>query len=214
MTAQRSDCYKYKGKEYSLVAISKALDFNPMNYGLIPSGRCTACWRGYWCDFEVKDSGLELQNLYINTKDQVYPDFQGVKVSPIEYVDCTCLRFVDGKAIEEPSKTEKHMGHREYKDIGLFINYTGKILVGNNFIRKYYIHMGFQRAYAYEKLIEFEFEEGKLINIVDHSRMAKKMRDELDATCSDLAHPDFDSIPKFVIDSFSTEYSVKAWWLT
>ena len=182
MTAQRSDCYKYKGKEYSLVAISKALDFNPMNYGLIPSGRCTACWRGYWCDFEVKDSGLELQNLYINTKDQVYPDFQGVKVSPIEYVDCTCLRFVDGKAIEEPSKTEKHMG--------------------------------FQRAYAYEKLIEFEFEEGKLINIVDHSRMAKKMRDELDATCSDLAHLDFDSIPKFVIDSFSTEYSVKAWWLT
>lgn len=187
MTAQRSDCYRHKRKEYSLVAITGDLRFNPREYGLKPVAICTACWRGYWCEFEVKASGLVLKNLYIDTK--------------------------DGEWIEEPTKSEKHMGHREYKNINIPIDFTGKILLGNNFLSKYYIHMGFQRAYAYKELKEFVFEQGTLVETIDHSKMAKKIRQELEATCDDLSHPDGSNILKFVEDSFSTDYAVKAWWL-
>lgn len=213
MTAQRSDCYRHKRKEYSLVAITGDLRFNPREYGLKPVAICTACWRGYWCEFEVKASGLVLKNLYINTKDGEYPDICGVKVSPIEYCDCIQLRCVDGEWIEEQTKSEKHMGHREYKNINIPIDFTGKILLGNNFLSKYYIHMGFQRAYAYKELKEFVFEQGILVETTDHSKMAKKIRQELEATCDDLSHPDGGNILKFVEDSFSTDYAVKAWWL-
>lgn len=105
------------------------------------------------------------------------------------------------------------MGHREYKNINIPIDFTGKILLGNNFLSKYYIHMGFQRAYAYKELKEFVFEQGTLVETIDHSKMAKKIRQELEATCDDLSHPDGGNILKFVEDSFSTDYAVKAWWL-
>ena len=64
MTAQISDCYKYKGKKYDLVAISESIGFKPSNYGLHPQGIMTSCWRGYWCDYEIKNKALKLKVLH------------------------------------------------------------------------------------------------------------------------------------------------------
>lgn len=74
----------------------------------------------------------------------------------------------------------EYMGHRVYQNLNLPMNYTGKILVGNNFINKYYIHMGYQRAWAYKTLIELVFENGKLIEEIDQSEVAKKLRKSFD----------------------------------
>lgn len=57
-------------------------------------------------------------------------------------------------------------------------------LVGKGFLREYYIHMGYQRAWAYENLRELIFENGKLMETFDHSEMAKKLRKEIDAQTS------------------------------
>lgn len=213
MTAQVEDCYKHRRKRYSLVAILGDIGFDPKDYGVIPVGRCTACWRGYWCEYNVTSKGLFLQNLYINTEDNKYPPIKGVNVSDIEYDDCISLSFKDGEVIKTPSKTEKHMGHREYKNLNIPIRFTGKVLLGSDFIRDYYIHMGFQRSWAYKELIEFEFKDGKLINRTDHSSTAAKLREILDASDVDPAHPDGGNIPQFVEDSFSLDYATKAWWL-
>ena len=59
-----------------------------------------------------------------------------------------------------------------HKNIGIRMKYTGKILVGKDFLREYYIHMGYQRAWAYQTLVEFIFEDGSLLDTVDHSQMA------------------------------------------
>ena len=59
-------------------------------------------------------------------------------------------------------------------NVNLRMNYTGKILLGKDFIPEHYIHMGYQRANAYKKLIEVEFLEGQLIAVKDMSDMKKE----------------------------------------
>ena len=214
MTAQIQDCYKHRRKEYSLVAKQGQICFKPEEYGLKPMAVCTACWRGYWCEYNVNSKGLFLKNLYIFTDDNKYPPINGVNVSEIEYDDCIqCTIGEDGEWIRKKAKTEKHMGHREYKNLNIPIKYTGKLLLGNDFLREYYIHMGFQQGWAYRELLEFEFKEGKLVQKNDYSEAAEKMRKKLDESGIDPSHPEGDDIPLFVENSFSQDYGIKAWWL-
>ena len=104
------------------------------------------------------------------------------------------------------------MGHHFYKNINIFMEYTGKILIGKDFIREYYIHMGYQRAWAYEVLEELLFDNGKLVKTIDHSEMAKKLRKELEDKPEEIKKIS-DNIPLFVDESFSLEMKDKAWWI-
>ena len=156
MTAQVGDSFIYKGDDYSIVAISEPIQFNPLDYGIKPVACCTACWNGYWCDYHISKEGIILENLYINAKDNYYPEINNVSPE------------------REGKKSFLYMGHHLYKNINIFMEYTGKILIGKDFINEYYIHMGYQRAWVYEVLEEVIFDKGKLIKTVDHSEMAKK----------------------------------------
>lgn len=78
MTAQIGDRFQYKGNYYNIVAISEPLPFSPQTFGITPEGACTACWAGYWCEYEIKKNALILQNLYIHSKDNYYPSINGV----------------------------------------------------------------------------------------------------------------------------------------
>ena len=104
------------------------------------------------------------------------------------------------------------MGHHLYKGLNIKLDYTGKILVGDGFIHEYYIHMGYQRAWAYKKLVELVFVDGNLIEKNDHSKVAADIRKKIrnDKDFDQKLHMD---IPKFVEDSFSLDYKTKAWWL-
>ena len=99
-----------------------------------------------------------LQNLYINSENDYYPKINNVSPE------------------RENKKSFQYMGHHLYKNLNIFMEYTGKILIGKGFIKKYYIHMGYQRAWAYEVLDELIFDKGELIKTVDHSEMAKRLR--------------------------------------
>ena len=191
MTAQIEDIFYYKRQEHSLVAISDDIGFKPQMYGIKPSSVFTACWAGYWCEYSITTKGLFLKNLYIHSKNEKYPPINGVEVT-------------------EVSDDDWRMGHNVYKNLKLPMKYTGKILLGNDFISRYYIHMGYQRSWAYKHLYEFEFKDGKLINRIDLSDTAAKQRAILDASDIDPRYPDGGDIFKFVEDSFSLDYSVKA----
>ena len=208
MTAQIGDIYKHKNEEYSIVALSAPLSFNPKNYGLEPQPSSTACYRGYWCDYDITDDGLFLENLYLFNGDGNYPDFLGKSISPVKYQECDCYR---GKK-KTRKKIPRFMGHRVYENVQLLIPYTGKILLGKDFLREYYIHMGYQRPFAYKTLKEFIFEDGIPLDIIDHSETAEKLRESIN-----LKDPTWElgtgSIPQFVEDSFSLDYKTKAWWL-
>ncbi len=195
MTAQIGDSIKYKDNEYSIVAISTPIEFEPKDYGITPWGTCSACWAGYWCEYRISEEGIVLQNLYINSKDEYYPPINGVEVNGHE---------------KNPSK---YMGHHLYQDVNLPINYTGRIVVGKDFLREYYIHMGYQRAWAYETLLEFVFKNGELVEIIEHSEVAKRLREDMEGKRDRSKAVQKEDIEKFVSDSFSLDLKTKAWWI-
>ena len=69
MTTQVSNIVRHRRHKYSIVACSNAIGFRPEGYGLNPHSRSTACWSGYWCEYNTDDECLTLQKLYINDKD-------------------------------------------------------------------------------------------------------------------------------------------------
>lgn len=91
MTGQIADRYYYNGEEYSFVAYQPKLNFTPQVFNLTPSSISTSCWRGFWCSFDISDSGLYLNELYIHTDNDKYPDILNVKVADIEYVECMAI---------------------------------------------------------------------------------------------------------------------------
>ncbi len=201
MTAQISDTFTYQGSDYSIVALSSEQGlFDPEDYGLHPNAIETCCWAGFWCEFEISDA-LYLQRLAVHCGDGNYPDICGRSVSIRSGVSseqniAAAYRFGD-------------TGYRFYENIKLKIPYTGKILAGSGFIHQYYIHMGFQRAYAYRKLLEFEFEDGILIRTTDLSDQAGEYRKKID----DVRIDEFEhrsDIPTFIRRSFSQSYDDKA----
>lgn len=193
MTAQIGDSFNFKGNNYSIVAISKPIKFDPSDYGLKPVACCTACWNGYWCDYDISKDGIFLRNLYVNTEGE-YPEINGIKAQGDSNNPRTLVFF----------------GHHVYKDLNIPIDYTGKILVGDKFIHKYYIHMGYQRAWAYEILIELCFKKGKLVNEIDQSKKSEELREKFDR--GEIKENSLISIKNFVKECFSLKYSDKVWW--
>ena len=197
MTAQVGDSFKYKTRDYKIVAISNPLEFNPKDYGITPEPRCTACWAGYWCEYEISDKGIVLENFYVNSTDDYYPEINGV------------LPLSDDK---NPRDKFRYMGHHLYKGVNIKMSYTGKIVVGKDFMQEYYIHMGYQRAWAYKELKEFVFEDGSLLDIIDHSAMAEELRKQIKED-PDFWHKLHNNIPMFIDNCFDLSLATKAWWV-
>lgn len=198
MTAQIGDKFNFKGSEYTMVSITTPIKFNPEIYGITPQSIMTACWKGFWCVYDISDEEIVLRDLYVSSKDDFYPEIKSV--TPLSEDKNSKKRF-------------KYMGHHLYKDLNIPIEYTGKILVGNDFIHEYYIHMGFQRTWAYKALKELIFEEGILLDVIDHSDMAAKLRKEIEVNPKEFNERLRENIPQFVDESFSTDMSIKAWWI-
>lgn len=196
MTAQVGDRFQFKGEDYSIVAMSTPIGFKPQDYGITPEPVCTACWDGYWCEYEITKAGIILKNLYINSKNDHYPEINGI--SP--------------QNDRQKKSRFQYMGHHLYKDLDIRMDYTGRILIGKDFIQKYYIHMGYQRAWAYETLEELVFQDGALIETVRHSEMARRLREKVDIEINDKQETNVD-VRKFVEECFSLKMEDKAWWI-
>ena len=78
MTAQIGDRFRLEDTEYSVVAISNPIKFDPRVYRITPVPACTACRRGYWCVYNITEEGIFLEDLYINSQDDYYPEINGV----------------------------------------------------------------------------------------------------------------------------------------
>ena len=210
MTAQIGSIYNYQGERYSVVANEGYIHFDPTEYGLHPTTRCTACWSGYWCEYDIKDDGIYLKNLFVHCEDDNYPDINGVSAK----IENEEVEVFLGRRRKETRTMEKHMGHHIYADLNIKMEFTGtkKILAGKDFLQEYYIHMGYQMFYAYKTLTEFIFKDGDLIEIIDRSEIAAQTRKDF------KKHPDkLQELKKdpfnFVRTMFSLDYEDKTWWM-
>lgn len=187
MTSQIPDRIVMDDNPLSIVAYSHWIPFNPKDCGMYTLPLSSACWRGHWCVYKIQDGSLYLDQLTIKTMNDKYPVLNGVSAEDYGY-----------EAV--------------YEKLGLPVSYSGKILGGADFITDYYIHMGFQRPYAYRKLIEFTFEDGKLVSTADHSDIAEKIRKEIEQNLRSRIY-EAEHAADFIHDSFSLDYETKCWWL-
>jgi len=181
MTAQIQNSISFDDKKYSIIALQNELDFEPTTYGIDVDTGCSMCWRGYYCIFGIEKEQLVLKNWHILSKSKDEP--------PI---------------IEKVQAVRKN-GMWYYTEMNYQMQYSGGMVIGTGFIEKYYIHMGYQKVYAYETVIELIFENGKLVEKIDHSEMFENVRNTIDVQHRELKDHIFENIGKM----FSLRYEDK-----
>lgn len=125
------EIYWGEGKEYTAVALSEPVGFDPRDYGLEPQFVATACYRGYWCDYSIEDDMLVLKNLYIYNGEGDYPVFQGKEVLPQQFTETKVSR-ARVKGARSIMEIPLYLGHRKYEDVDMVIDYTGRIILGRD----------------------------------------------------------------------------------
>lgn len=181
MTAQIHNVFMYDDQKYSIIAQQNELDFKPETYGISPDTGCSMCWRGYYCKFGIIDNQLVIMDWNLMVNDTTNPP------------------------IVENTQAHISYGKWQYLALNFPMNYSGGIVIGAGFVDKYYIHMGYQQVYAYEKVVELIFERGQLMEVIDHSDKVAQIRLSISEKHEGQKNPIFDDIPKF----FSLGYDEK-----
>lgn len=155
MTSQLGDIYRYNNHSYYYLRSTGDGLFAPEKYGFFPKSCVSACWRGYFCEYEIADNSLKLQKVCIHDGNNYYPPINGIKYS----------------------KGQNFFGHHLYDHIDLTLNFTGKILLADDEVSRFYYELELENTpYSFETLLSFEFENGKLTKIVNHSETAARLR--------------------------------------
>ena len=188
MTAQIPDSIVYCGKKYTYIKSSNDFGFNPEDFGVKPMSFITSNWRGFFCDYLVdcNEGMLYLEKLTISGGSKKLTALLG--------------RYRTGSS---------NYGN-VYDGIKIKMKYTGKLLLGREFINKYYVHGGFQESFAYKKVIELIFSEGKMIEAIDHSDYVEKHRDKLLDKLT-RGRKGSQSVLKSIA-TFLGSYQIEYWW--
>lgn len=170
MTAQAQDSVQYLGEPYALAAFSDGEPFSPTEAGYRPVMASTACWRGYVCGYEVRDGLLHLNELRVNHQ-------------PGEAPITRRLQPPDLNGVAAVHDENSYVGGWHFCNVDLPLAYTGGLVIGRDFIRELYVHMGFHPAWKYRHVHELVFDRGRLVEARDATlevaRLRTRMRDEL-----------------------------------
>ena len=150
MTAQIADTFIYNGEQYSLIGLRGEELIIPEQFGMEPTMMHTACYCGFYSTYEIKDKKLILQNMTVLENNNNYLPINGVEPVIDEY--------------------------GVYNNIGLHVSFTGKLRLAKDFIQEYYIHMGYQKATAFETVIDFTIKDGVVEVINDRSKEVAEKR--------------------------------------
>ena len=201
MTAQIDDKFHYHNKEYSVGGISegKLFDFSEFGIEMEPGLESSACWRGYMAYFALSVDQLILDDLFVNLLGE-----------PNEARTEQPLRR--GREINGviPVTNEDMPAHfnNHYRRLHYELDYSGGILIADDFIQGLYVHMGFQKPWKYETVIELVFEEGQLIKETDQSEKMAEFRENLLNPDSTKQQPGYEGIFEYVEESFDRSYGI------
>lgn len=148
MTSQIPDRFLYIGEQYTLVALDGEGLIKPQDYGMKPKMLHTGCYRGFYSTYEVTNDGLFLTEMVIGKVEEGYQPIQAI--------------------MPKQPDSNSH-SYFTYKGLKLFAPFTGTLKIAKDFIKELYIHMGYQKASAYETVLEFKFEKGKFVMMKDIS---------------------------------------------
>jgi hypothetical protein len=158
VTAQAPDTMLFDDREYSITGVSGDGLFDPAIFvtELYPSN--TACWRGYVAHYVVREGRLILDRLEASlAPDATGPEINGVKPST-------------------PTIPFLFLSH-VYDHLELKMDFSGKLVIGTDFIRELYVHMGWQPSWKYRTVLQLEFKRGELTLAKDLSDAMEKERE-------------------------------------
>ncbi|MHA1112536.1 MAG: hypothetical protein ACTSRE_15690 [Promethearchaeota archaeon] len=183
ITGQVPEQVLYNNEVYALAGVKGIGLFSPEEFGITPQMASTACWRGFQMGYKIDKGELLLNWMFIRTDLSNPPS----------------INEVDGQIVTE----EYSMFSHRYEGLNIKSHFTGKFLIGKDFIRDLYVHMGFQKPITYKTVLEVFVEEGTVIEIKDRSVENEKFRKE-----AQHFDPEKESVQKFVHDSFSLDYDL------
>lgn len=194
MTAQVGDKIRNLDSSLEVLALSTPIGFSPEEFGITPGVRSTACWKGFWCEYEIKNGAFFLKTLYVNAKDDNYPLINGVSPLLEPYPGARMLNY---------------MGHHIYRDINVPIEYTGKIIAVDGFRSEY---LGLRLIRSFDRVMEWSFENGQLISVENLSETINAFREELNR---EITHKNLNDIfSEIEPTKFKSLVSVNdAWWV-
>jgi hypothetical protein len=179
MTAQISDTFYYRKKPRALAGINGSGLFDPAQHGIKPVMISTACWRGYYCTYEVEDGGLFLTEVHLGLgREDAAARGEGPKLFgriPRRY---TVLGHRQNVRTGEVT-TSWESGEFKVDDIREPVPFTGGLLLGDDFIHEMYVHMGFHPAYKFRVVYELVFDGGRLVEEHDRSAQIAEFREML-----------------------------------
>lgn len=191
MTAQIPDRVIYNGEHYDIVGLKGANLLTPADFEMVSVGFSSACWRGYYATYSVIDHQLFLTQLSLHARDGDY-------------------KPIDGVLPEREEQNGKYRSDPTYKGLRVKAPFTGRLLLGRNFIGSMYVHMGFQKPPAFETVIELLIENGDVQEVFDHSELMAHMRAELEARRNDPNYQprklDFNAMAAWIDHMFSLDY--------
>ncbi len=186
MTAQITDRVVYQGESYQIIGVKGGLLPAPQSFGIVPQMMSTACYRGYFVEYACEGSRLFLSEMTVRAAE--YKPINGVEVQ------------IGGT-----------FNSGQYFDIDLPLKFTGGLLIAKDFISARYVHMGFQKPTSFQTVIELLIEDGKIVEVLDHSRKVAQMRDEMEK----MPAPGFDDprmqsrhLQEWIQWTFSLDYNL------
>lgn len=155
---QIKDSITLNQKKYDIEIILPNISnwFLPDFNGFEPCYRIPACWRGYQCDYVIKDKLLYLVNLNINDKNNNYPIFMDREpdlFTPTKYFKAT------------------------YREIFHNFKFTGKIIVVRNLLTDKLSYIKKAELWMYEEILELHFKNGKLTRLVNKTNELKMIKE-------------------------------------
>lgn len=189
MTKQFADAIYYNNERHLPISMSGKGLPHPHDYGLDPDMRSTACYRGFYCNYTIRQNYLWLTHLVVG-HDGDYPQIGGVDAI---YEEDRILtdgeadpEFLEGRWVlrlsSEESKTIERTVHYDggiYANLKVPAPLTGGILLGIGDVDVPYIQYDFSHLSSYETVLELLFEQGDLVKTIDHSESIAAKRDEL-----------------------------------
>ena len=195
MAAQIQDRVTYKQDDYVIVGVKSTGTPlpTPNDFGMYPIMINTACYRGYYAGYKVKDNHLFLTDFCVRDQHNQYPFIQGFLG---EWDDTNHVQ--------------------RYRHLSLPMSFSGQLLLGRDFIGSMYVHMGYQKPMSYRHVIELWVENGKIIDQFDLSvKVATRREQHLDRNPSNPAigigyHPlgNVEDIVEWVNRMFSLDYDI------
>lgn len=138
---------------FALAASTGTGLFDPTAHGLTPVDRCTALYRGFFCEYAVEQDRLVLETL------NIYQDDEKVLFGVL------------------PRTEPDGFGWSTYHALNYPVPFTGGVLIGRDSDKKLWYRAGSHTpAWLYHWVHELVFEGGRLVLAANRSRQIAQYR--------------------------------------